>query len=164
MEEKISIREMEPRDHERVLEIALVAFAPVYAEDEQILGEELFAWVHPDWREEKKHQIQWAFQKDTWTVLVAERDNVVIGFVTFGPNYVGNGGEIGNNAVHPDYQRQGVSQLLYREVLRRMHAAGYKYVTVNSGDGDTTNLPAFRAYKKAGFNIALPSVEYFRRL
>jgi ribosomal protein S18 acetylase RimI-like enzyme len=165
MIEKMIIRELEPRDHERLVEIALAAWAPVYASFKRILGAELFAMRHPDWQEEKKGHILLACKPDSpGTVLVAERENVVLGFVSFYPNVPRHGmAAIGNNAVHPDYQRQGIAHLMYQEVFRRLREQGIDFVTVRTG-GDPSHLPAQRAYEKAGFDIALTEVEYFRHL
>ena len=66
-------------------------------------------------------------------------------------------------AVHPDYQRHGITQILLQESFRRAKEAGYKYVTVNVGVDPYDS--AKRAYEKAGsVPLSLPTVQYYRPL
>jgi len=158
----IIIRELTETDKARVVEIALAAWAPIYASFKQILGEEFYKKQHPDWRTEKTGHIESSFNRGMY--LVAERESEILGFVSFFPEARIPGiAEIGNNAVHPDFQRQGIAQLLYKEAFRRLRSQGIKSVMVSTG-GDPAHLPARKAYEKAGFNICLPHVDYFRSL
>ena len=165
MTQKAIIRHLHPDDIDRLVEIALAAWAPVYESFKNILGEELFALQYPDCLDNKKEQILRVCQTDSpGTVLVAEQKGIIVGFVSFYPNAPKhNMAEIGNNAVHPDFQRQGIAQAMYQEVLRCLREQGIHFAKVFTG-GDPSHLPARRAYEKAGFDIALPSVEYFRHL
>ena len=165
MTQKTIIRELESRDSDRLAEIALTAWVPVYASFKQILGAELFALLHPNWQDDKKNQILKVCQPDSpGVVLVAEQGSETVGFVSFFPDAPRKGmAEIGNNAVTPDFQGQGIAQLMYQEVFRRLRAQGIDFVKVITG-GDPSHLPARRAYEKVGFDIALPNVQYFRRL
>ena len=72
-------------------------------------------------------------------------------------------GEIGNNAVHPDWQRKGIATRLYQYAFEQLRERGMRYVKVHTG-GDPSLAPARRAYQKAGFDVALPQVEYYREL
>ena len=165
MTDGVIIRELAPEDVARLLEIAVAAWEPVFASFRRILGDELFQLIHPDWQEEKRNHIRSACSEaSAGTVLVAEKAGVLVGFVSYYPNAPEQGmAEIGNNAVHPDFQRQGIAHLMYQEVLRRLRATDTRFVRVCTG-GDPSHLPARRAYEKAGFHITLPGVEYFRRL
>ena len=51
----------------------------------------------------------------------------------------------------------------YAPLLDGLRAQGIDFVKVFTG-GDPAHLPARRAYEKAGFDIALPTVDYFQRL
>ena len=165
MKPDIVIRELYPEDHDRLVDIALAAWVPIFASFRQILGAELFALVHPHWEEDKAGQIRRVCEPDSpGTVLVAQSGTVVAGFVSFFPDAPRPGmAEIGNNAVHPGFQGQGIAQMMYREVIEQLRAAGMSYIKVCTG-GDPSHLPARKAYEKAGFDISLPGVEYFRRL
>ena len=165
MKSNVAIRELHPGDRDRLVDIALAAWSPVFASFREILGAELFALVHPDWQKEKAGQVLSACQPDSpGTILVAQSDAAIAGFVSFYPNVPHPGmAEIGNNAVHPDFQRQGIAQMMYQEVFQRLQAVGIRYVKVRTG-GDPSHLPARLAYERVGFDTSLPGVEYFRRL
>jgi GNAT superfamily N-acetyltransferase len=72
-------------------------------------------------------------------------------------------GEIGLNAVHPDHAGQGVGTAMYRHVLARMREGGMAVASVGTG-GDPSHAPARRAYAKAGFGPAIPSLTLYRLL
>jgi GNAT superfamily N-acetyltransferase len=159
--DQVVIRELLPGEVDRVVAIALAAWEPIFASYRKLMGEALFAITHPDWRAEKGTQIRRACEQPE-RVLVAEVGHSVAGFVTF---YLAGRdvGEIGNNAVHPDYQGRGIAGRLYEEVFARLRAAGRKVVKVGTGL-DPGHTPARRAYEKAGFSVALPGVTYWKEL
>ena len=165
MKPKIEIREVQPGDENRLVDIALAAWAPIYELRRKVLGEELFDLMHSDWPKRKEQQILSVCRPDEpGMVLVAYENATVAGFVSFYPNSPKTGvAEIGNNAVHPDFQRQGIAKMMYREVFQRLRMMGIKYVKVRTG-GDPSHMPARKAYEGVEFNIELPVVEYFRRL
>jgi ribosomal protein S18 acetylase RimI-like enzyme len=124
-----AIRQMTPGDVDRLVEIALVAWEPVFDSFHRVLGDELFALRWPDWQAEKSGQIIGMCDDDRGDVLVADVDGEVVGFVSFYPHGSQRGiAEIGNNAVHPDHQNRGVAQAMYAEVMNRLRAAGVEYV------------------------------------
>ncbi len=161
----INIRDLKPGDVDRLVKIALAAWTPVYASFRKILGDELFELQYPDCFGSKRQQILTVCEPESpGVVLVAERAGITAGFVSYFLDVPKPGmAEIGNNAVHPDHQRQGIAQTMYAEVLRRLRDRGIGFVKVFTG-GDPAHLPARRAYEKAGFNIALPTVDYFQQL
>lgn len=163
--EEFDIRNLQPGDVDRLVEIALAAWTPVYASFRKILGDELFELQYPDCFGSKKHQILTVCEPESpGVVLVAERAGDVVGFVSYYTDAPRPGmAEIGNNAVHPDFQRKGIAHALYGEVLRRLRHEGFRFVKVFTG-GDPSHRPARRAYEKVGFDTALPGVEYFQRL
>ena len=52
---------------------------------------------------------------------------------------------------------------MYGFALQRMREAGMTAATVGTG-GDPSHAPARRAYEKAGFGPALPTVYFYRSL
>ncbi|NLN19725.1 MAG: GNAT family N-acetyltransferase [Firmicutes bacterium] len=160
--DSIVIRKMIDSDVEQLVAIACAAWEPIYELRRQILGDELFYLIHPNWQEEKSSQIRRACQSQDTQVWVAEEDGRPVGFVTFwwGSNQVG---VVGNNAVHPSCQGRGIASTLYEKALNEMRAKGMRAARVYTG-GDPAHAPARRAYEKAGFDMSLPSVEYFRLL
>jgi ribosomal protein S18 acetylase RimI-like enzyme len=134
------------------------------------MGDELFLSAHPDWQQQKARQVRNACASvSSAIVAVAEMladepaTARVVGFCTCYANSTTGIGEIGNNAVHPDWQGQGIAQRLYTYVFEQLRERGMRYVRVRTG-GDPAHAPARRAYQKSGFDIALPGVEYYREL
>jgi len=162
--DELTIRDLKPGDADAIAAIAVAAWEPIYAQFRAIMGDDLFAASCPGWQEEKARQVRRACEPDSsaW-VCVAERGGEVVGFVTFYVREASGIGEIGNNAVRPDCQGQGIATALYRHVLDRMRALGMRFAKVQTGL-DPSHAPARAAYRKAGFDIELPAVTYFRRL
>ena len=50
MEDPTKIRLYVENDWERILEICLLAFAPIHEAFESLLGSELFRLAYPDWK------------------------------------------------------------------------------------------------------------------
>jgi ribosomal protein S18 acetylase RimI-like enzyme len=163
MQDTIVIRELAAKDVSAVCELAVAAWEPIYAWYRETMGEELFTALHPDWRAEKAGQVYRACQPgDPAHVLVAEQDGRVVGFVTVWTGAQGVG-EIGNNAVHPDAQGQGIAPRLYERALAYLREQGMRFVCVSTG-GDPAHARARRAYAKAGFDIDLPTLTTYRAL
>ena len=53
----IPIRPFEERDLNRIVEIALAAWVPVFESFAELLGPDLFRTVYPDWQADKKEQV-----------------------------------------------------------------------------------------------------------
>ncbi len=84
-----------------------------------------------------------------------------MGFVAVSLDKETRVGEIGLNAVHPDLSGRGIGTRLYRHAIEVMKAAGMKVASVGTG-GDPSHAPARRAYEKAGFGPAIPSIWMYR--
>jgi ribosomal protein S18 acetylase RimI-like enzyme len=158
------IRPLESDETEALVEIAVAAWKPIYAWYRQVMGEELFATAFPEWPAEKARQVRAACDPGSSAIVgVAELGKRLIGFVTCYADSSSRIGEIGNNAVHPDLQGQGIGSKMYEYAFERLRARGMRYVRVSTG-GDPAHAPARRAYEKAGFVVQLPGVEYYREL
>ena len=70
---------------------------------------------------------------------------------------------VGYNAADPDCGLKGVGQLIYRTVLDEFRKRGVRIATVHTGLDDG-HAPARHAYQRAGFNIQIPSVNYYMEL
>ncbi|MHB8995194.1 MAG: GNAT family N-acetyltransferase [Armatimonadota bacterium] len=145
-------------------EIARLAWQPVYAEFRRRVGDDIFQKLHADWEQNKMRQVSQAFDKHPGCMLVTEVDGTIAAFITF---FVINGaaglGEIGNNAVHPDFQGRGLGRAQYQRVFEELRAQGCQLVQVTTGLDDA-HAPARRAYEAAGFDIELPKITYMRKL
>jgi len=158
------IREIKPEDMERIVEIAVEAWTPIYEGHRQVLGGEMFEAAWPGDVREKARQVRSACDvRNPAMVLVAEKDGRIVGFVTFYLNNKTLMGEIGNNAVDAGFRGMGVAPRMYEETFTRMRRFGMRFVKVQTG-GDPTYAAARRAYEKVGFSLQIPSVVYFRQL
>lgn len=164
MSDDLVLRELRQGDLPRLLEIAVAAWRPIFASFRQAYGDELFEMLHPDWEEAKRRQIRSACEPDNPAgVFVAEAGGVVVGFITFAWEAGRGIAEIGNNAVHPDFQGRGIGPRMYAFVFERLRERGVRFVKVTTG-GDPSHAPARRAYEKAGFATSWPWVDYWRKL
>lgn len=164
MMDDVVIRDVRPDDVETICQIAVAAWDPIFDHFRELMGEELFAATCPDRPKEKARQVRRACLPDSSAMVsVAEVNGEVVGFVTFYADEASGIGEIGNNAVHPDFQGRGIGPRLYQHVFDRLRARGMRFVKVSTG-GDASHAPARRAYEKAGFSIRLPGVDYYRKL
>jgi ribosomal protein S18 acetylase RimI-like enzyme len=164
MSHDVAIREMKAGDVEAMEQIAIAAWTPIAAFSRKTMGEDLYTRLNPDWKQRKGGQVRRACEPESGAMVrVAEKGGRIVGFVTFHANMAPGVGEIGNNAVHPDFQGQGIAQELYRSAFEQLKKLGTKFVKVHTG-ADPAHEPARRAYERAGFNIRLPSVDYYRAL
>ncbi len=158
------IRPYVTSDWQSVLEICLLAFAPIHESFATWLGNELFRLVYPDWKASHEKYLQSLVDTETEKerLFVAEESGVVVGFIHYEVSPDGQSGKIGLNAVHPAHQRKGVGMMMYGHVLDLMRTAGTKYAQVGTG-GDPSHIPARRASEKLGF-APLPLVQYYKSL
>ncbi|MBN6039468.1 GNAT family N-acetyltransferase [Amycolatopsis sp. 195334CR] len=157
----LSIRTFEPADQPAVTDLALRAWAPVFASLEQVLGG-IFATMHQDWRGDQRRAVEAACADEHLTTWVAEADSVVAGFATVKLDHEERMGEIHMIAVDPDHQRRGIAAALTEHALRWFTDNGMTLAMVETG-GDPGHAPARAAYEHAGFT-QLPIARYFRRL
>jgi ribosomal protein S18 acetylase RimI-like enzyme len=155
-----TLRPYAPDDEQRVVELSLAAWAPVFDSFRTILGPDLYERVHPDWTVHQAASVRDALSRnDTW---VAVTDDVVSGFVNVTFDADERSGEIYMIAVDPAAQRQGVASQLTNLALDEMRARGLDLAIVATG-GDPGHAPARRTYEKAGFTGA-PQVWYAKLL
>ncbi len=94
-------------DFDAVLEITLLAFAQIHESFHNILGDNIFNIVYPDWRESyRQYLTSLAENNDKENFLIAEENDAIIGYIVYSMNAETKWGELGLNAVHPDHQNQ----------------------------------------------------------
>lgn len=148
----------------RLDEIRAAAFAPVFASFRALLGDELYQLAQARSDEAQAGYLASLLAPDSgWEVYAAELDGIITGFVSLQLNHETGVGEIGLNAVHPDYAGAGIGTAMLEFALQRMRQAGMRVATVSTG-GDPSHAPARRAYQKAGFEVSIPSVWLCRKL
>lgn len=163
MKEKIKfeIRKASDSDMNKIAEIAVAAWEPIYSNYRQQIGEELFAVFFTNWQERKVQEICGVIGKDSWDLYVTEMSGEIAGFISF--QCKDEIGIIGNNAIHPEFQGNGIGSMQYKYALRKMQEDGIKFVKVTTG-GDEGHRAARRAYEKIGFNISIPNLTYFMKI
>ena len=165
MSQNPTIRPARAEDLPRMREIAVRAWEPIYVKFRARMSDELFSLLHPaGWEDEKASQIADHFQRYPAWCLVSELNSQVVGFITFALKREQQKiGEIGNNAVAPDYQGRGIGSAQYRHVLELFRKEGMAYARVDTGL-DEPHAPARAAYEKAGFELMIPMGRYYRKL
>ena len=158
------IRAASAGDATRLEDVRRAAFAPVFASFRSILGDDIYNLAQAREEEAQAGYLASLFADDSkWEVYAAERDGIVVGFVSVWLNLDTAIGEIGLNAVHPDWAGEGIGTEIYRFVIERMRQAGMRVATVSTG-GDPSHAPARRAYEKAGFIVGIPSIWLCQKL
>ena len=158
-----SIRRARAEDAERCGEIAGLAWRRVFDSWLQLMGRDLFTQHHADWRERMTASCADAVRDHPERAIVTQVDGEVVGFLAWylpGPEGVG---EIGGNAVHPDWQGQGIGVRQCRHALDVFREMGLTSATVFTGL-DEGHAPARTMYEKAGFNLSTPHIRYFMEL
>jgi GNAT superfamily N-acetyltransferase len=139
-------------------QIRALAFAPIFASFRAVLGTHLFQLTQTNCDTDQSQYLASILMPDSgWEVYVATVDGVVVGFVSLQLNQTTHIGEIGLNAVHPDWSGRGIGTAMYTFATTRMRATGMRAAVVSTG-GDDSHAPARRAYANAGFTVGIPSV------
>lgn len=157
------IRSFIDTDLDDIVELSLLAWEPVFNSFKQILGPDIYPIIYPDWLKSQREVVETACKdKEKVSVLVAEIDGKVVGFVAYEFHEKDETGEVTLLAVHPEYQNLGIGTELNVIALQKMEGAGMKLAVVGTG-GDESHAPARRSYEKAGYT-ALPLVRYYKDL
>jgi GNAT superfamily N-acetyltransferase len=155
---EVLIRGASDADAPYLEDVRRAAFAPVFASFRAILGEDISQVTQArDDRAQAEYLASLLNADSGWELYVAEQAGRVVGFVSLQLNRETTIGEIGLNAVHPDWAGAGIGTAMYEVVLDRMRQAGMRVATVSTG-GDASHAPARRAYQKAGFHVGIPSI------
>lgn len=148
-------------DADRVVELSLLAWEPVFASFRSVFGDELYERIHPDWRASQAASVRDALERhDTW--VSRHGDGRVTGFVNVVFDESERSGEIYMIAVDPAFQRQGIAGDLTDHALDEMRRRGLDLAIVATG-GDPGHAPARRTYERAGF-VGCPQVWYAKLL
>ncbi|MEM7061607.1 MAG: GNAT family N-acetyltransferase [Cyanobacteria bacterium P01_B01_bin.77] len=159
------LRPVKSDDAPRLQEIRQAAFEPIFASFRSILGDEIYELAQAREDEGQAEFLSSMILKPEsgWELYAAELTGIVVGFVSVQLNLDTRVGEIGLNAVHPDFSSRGVGTAMYNFAIARMKATGMRVATVATG-GDPSHAPARCAYRKAGFMVEISSVWMCRTL
>lgn len=159
----IAIRALEEHDIEGVVEFSLRAWEPVFTSVRNVLGDEVFLRLHPDWRASQAEAVRSSCTNPDRDVFIAVTDHRPVAFVAVALNaFHDRMGWIDIIGVDPDYQRRGISSQLTEFAIDHMRSHGMDIAVVETG-GDAGHAPARAAYEAAGFTL-LPIARYFRIL
>jgi ribosomal protein S18 acetylase RimI-like enzyme len=154
------IREAVADDEDRIAELSLAAWEPVFASMLECVGPAIFRQLFTDdWRSYQEKDVRRACGAYQVWVAVAD-DGTVVGFTAIDLPEDEHHGEIYMIAVDPAAQGTGVGAKLTEHAVEQMRAAGKTLAIVNTG-GDPGHAPARATYEKAGF-VSLPAEQYFR--
>lgn len=128
-----------PEHAERVVELSLAAWAPVFASFRAVLGDTLYQRVHPDWLRDQAEAVRAALRShETWVALCGNRVDAFVNVVFDASE---RSAEIHMIAVDPAAQRRGLATALTEHALRQMRARGCTLAIVATG-GDPGHAPA----------------------
>ena len=165
--DSVGLRHARDDDLPHIDEITIICYTPIQESYVSMLGEECYEAVRHDpgltWQERKTGQVHRLYREHPEWVWVLEKDEEVIGFVTFSLIPEKNMGSIANNGVHPGHAGQGWGRFMYRRVLQHFREQGLRFAFVDTGLDDA-HIPARRAYEAVGFDRAVPMVEYWQDL
>lgn len=147
------VRQGSPAEITLACKIAKLAWEPIYEYRREKMGDVLFNHLFSDWREGKAREISSLCEQCPQQFLVVEVDGEIKGFATFLLDEEKSMGIIGNNAVHPDTQGQGLGKLLHQSVMNEFRRRGLKCAQVLTGL-DPVHDAARGSYLKAGFSCS----------
>jgi len=105
----IEIRELADDDLDAVVAFSLRAWEPVFASLQEVLGDEIFLRLHPDWREGQADTVRSICRNDERDAFVAVVGARPVGFVAVALNaFHERMGVIEIVGVDPDYQGHGI--------------------------------------------------------
>jgi ribosomal protein S18 acetylase RimI-like enzyme len=161
----LTIRAFEPGDLPALQRIRAAAFEPVFRSFRDTVGKEIaaIAFAHADAEQARLLDGICEAGSEHRVLVVEAARGEAVGFVSFTVDAGKRTGEIGLNAVHPKRAGRGIGSMMYEHVLARMRELGIALATVGTG-ADPSHAPARRAYEKAGFGPAIPSVFLYRLL
>ena len=154
-----SIREAGAVDQQRIHEIAVAGWRPIYARFRLIVGERMWQDLWGNWEE------SWfanAPEQYPGRAIVTEVDGQVVGFATwwFSSEQLA---EVGGNAVDPQFQGRGIGAAQIQWVIDFFRRQGYPYAKVHTGL-DPAHGPARAAYRKAGLRLGVTNSQYYNYL
>ncbi len=159
----VEIREFAEDDLDTVVAFSLRAWEPVFSSVRQVLGDEIFLRLHPDWRASQAETVRSICTNDERGVYVAIADGRPVGFVAVALNgFHQRMGVIEIIGVDPAYQRRGIGVQLTEFAVDYMREKGMDIAVVETG-GDPGHAPARALYGEVDFTL-LPIARYFRLL
>jgi hypothetical protein len=87
----LQIRPLPQDDMENVIQLSLLAWAPVFQSFEQVLGSKIFSLIYPEWKKSQKEIVEKICRDEKTQTWVAELQGKVTGFIAYALNSRENG-------------------------------------------------------------------------
>ncbi|MCZ7415536.1 MULTISPECIES: GNAT family N-acetyltransferase [unclassified Streptomyces] len=158
------IRAFVPHDLTRLTELTIDVFRPFYEDYfRPLVGEEVFAHQHGDWRGDYRRQVAELHAPERHAhVAVAEVAGGVAGYVAWCVDPARRNGELTHLAVAAEHRGRQLGTALCEHAFGRLRALGAEVVEIGTG-GDPFHAPARALYESLGCT-PLPVTVYYRRL
>jgi ribosomal protein S18 acetylase RimI-like enzyme len=160
------IRPATSDDEDRIAELSLLAWEPVFASMGDVVGPAIFRQLFTDdWRRYQEDDVRRACGAyQVWVAVEGDGDpnhdgDKVVGFTAIDLPEGEPHGEIYMIAVDPACQGKGIGLALTEHAVEQMRDAGRQLAIVNTG-GDPGHAAARATYERAGF-VSLPAEQYF---
>ena len=125
MNQEFTIRLANINDLPTMENIRQKAFRPVLASFRNILGDEIYSIAQEPEDNKQGELLSSMLAPDSiWQLFVLELSQGVIGFVSVQLDREKKIGEIGLNAVHPDYSGKGFGTEMYKYAIEIMKESG----------------------------------------
>jgi ribosomal protein S18 acetylase RimI-like enzyme len=148
---------------EKLLVLSLAAWQPVFMKMQPAVPNYVFQAFYPNgWQARQLSDIPDFLDHNADLVLVAVKNEELVGWIGGKIHKEDSMGEIYILAVHPDAQRQGIAKQLMDHLIEIMRDKGLEILMVETGD-DPGHIASRATYEKAGFE-RWPVARYFRKL
>jgi ribosomal protein S18 acetylase RimI-like enzyme len=152
-----------PEFRDRVVELAVSAWTPVFAKTRNEVPCFVYEAFYPQgWEARQTIEVDSLLSNEPENIWLAIQGTELVGFVGVRIHRQDQMGEIYIVAVSPDRQRQGIGRKLMEFAEQHIRASGMKMIMVET-IGDAGHEPARRAYEAFGFE-RWPVARYFKPL
>lgn len=159
----IQIEPYADQHRERILELSLRAWAPVFPKLADAVPSYVYRAFYPaGWEVRQSTDISDFLRDEGASAWVAMDQGTIVGWIGIRLHPNDSMGEVYILAVDPVRQREGISTSLVNAGMDHMRAAGMKIVMVETGD-DPGHAASRATYEHNGFE-RWPVARYFREL
>jgi ribosomal protein S18 acetylase RimI-like enzyme len=144
-----SVRAFEAPDLDRVVELSLAAWAPIFTSFRRVLGDTLYYLAYPDWQESQSRAVRAICSSQETKAWVAVLDDRPVGFVASQIKLASDplAGEIEMIADDPKNQRSEIATRLLEHAINHLHTDDMSLVEIATG-GDPAHTPPVSSMKR----------------
>lgn len=152
-----------PDDRQRVIDLAIAAWTPVFAKTRRDVPRFVYDTFYPDgWEARQKADVATLLDSEPQNIWLARHGEKTFGFIGIRIHAEDRMGEIYILAVAPAHQGAGIGTRLMHFAEDRMRTSGMRMIMVET-IGDSGHEPARRAYEAFGFE-PWPVARYFKEI